>query len=228
MSHSSPTVSAYYLLRGAWYALEQCGNLLRSAVAVYRSGDHATSIVLAGFAREELGKSRILLERRRQTLAGTSFTVKDIRQACCMGQGVHLVKQRAGQLSVVLQGTGSDAVGQVLRAYMDAAPGTPAWIALRQQVDQLTAQESAAMPQDRHRQRLACLYMEPDDSGTGWCRPQDQAGNDAYGYVHGAVNDYSGVYQRLVLWHVPQEEDELAAAIQAWTDRPAPWPPEWP
>jgi AbiV family abortive infection protein len=49
-------VSAGYLLHGAAYALEQCGLLLRDANILYRNGSYASVIVLAGFAREELGR----------------------------------------------------------------------------------------------------------------------------------------------------------------------------
>lgn len=38
---------------GSWYALEQCGRLLQSAVCVFDSADHATAVALAMLGKEE-------------------------------------------------------------------------------------------------------------------------------------------------------------------------------
>ena len=54
-------VTANFLLEGAYYALEQCGLLLRDAVQLYNGSSYATAVVLAAFAREELGREKILL-----------------------------------------------------------------------------------------------------------------------------------------------------------------------
>ena len=48
------------LPQGSWYALEQTGRLLRSAVVLFESGDPSTAVAVAMFGREELGRSRIL------------------------------------------------------------------------------------------------------------------------------------------------------------------------
>jgi hypothetical protein len=55
-------VSEKSLVEGVWFAMEQAGRLLHTAVQVFNSGDSSTSIALAMFAREELGRSRILLD----------------------------------------------------------------------------------------------------------------------------------------------------------------------
>ncbi len=39
------------LLKGTFYALEQCGLLLRDANILYRSGSYASTIVLAAFSK---------------------------------------------------------------------------------------------------------------------------------------------------------------------------------
>ena len=54
-------VTADFLLKGYALALEQCGLLLRDAVLLYENKSYANAVVLAAFAREELGRSRILL-----------------------------------------------------------------------------------------------------------------------------------------------------------------------
>ena len=63
-------VSEQTLLQGSWYALEQAGRLLRSAVALFESGDPSTAVAVAMFGREELGRSRILRVLAQQVKAG--------------------------------------------------------------------------------------------------------------------------------------------------------------
>ena len=76
------SVTPEYLLKGAAYALEQCGLLLRDANLLYRNGSYASAVALALFAREALGRWKILRELRKQVLAGGSLTIKDIQDAC--------------------------------------------------------------------------------------------------------------------------------------------------
>jgi len=45
-------VTAQYLLKGAVYALEQCGLLLRDANLLYQNGSHASAVALAAFAEK--------------------------------------------------------------------------------------------------------------------------------------------------------------------------------
>jgi AbiV family abortive infection protein len=72
------SVTPEYLLEGATYALEQCGLLLRDANLLYRNGSYSSAVALALFAREELGRYRILLGLRKQVLRGERFTIKEI------------------------------------------------------------------------------------------------------------------------------------------------------
>lgn len=95
---SSP-VTPQYLLEGAVYALEQCGLLLRDANILYRSGSYANTVVLAAFAREELGRYRILSDMRSEAFGGNIFTLKDIKTRC----NNHEIKQRAGMLITVIR-----------------------------------------------------------------------------------------------------------------------------
>ena len=60
-------VTSAVLLKGAWYALEQCGSLLRDAVLLYRAKAYPSAVALAMIGREELGKHRMLLEEWRKS-----------------------------------------------------------------------------------------------------------------------------------------------------------------
>jgi hypothetical protein len=48
----STPVTAQYLLEGAVYSLERCGELLCDSNALYRNGSYATAVALTLFARE--------------------------------------------------------------------------------------------------------------------------------------------------------------------------------
>ena len=98
ISNASFSITADFLMRGAHYALEQCGLLLHDAVAMYQRGSYATAIVLAAFGREELGKACELRAMRREAIDGASFTTKDIIKRC---GGNHARKQELGQTSFV-------------------------------------------------------------------------------------------------------------------------------
>ena len=96
VSKMPDAVPADYLLKGAVYALEQCGVLLRDAALLYRSGAHASAVVLAAFAREALGQWKILQALRKEVIEGKTVTIAEIKTRC----GNHVQKQRAGMLSV--------------------------------------------------------------------------------------------------------------------------------
>jgi hypothetical protein len=92
------SVTAQYLLEGAAYALEQCGLLLADANLLYRGGSNASTVVLAAFAREELGKYKILLKLRKEVLNGKHLTEKYVKTYC----KDHEQKQKEGMASISL------------------------------------------------------------------------------------------------------------------------------
>src|SRR5258706_15105105 len=81
------------LLKGTFLALEQCGLLLRDANILYQNGSYASTIVLAAFAHEELGRHHMLLGLWRRAHNGKeTFTADWIKEACKK----HEIKQKAG------------------------------------------------------------------------------------------------------------------------------------
>jgi AbiV family abortive infection protein len=115
------SASSDYLLRGAVFALEQCGLLLRDSHILYSNRSYASAVALAAFAREELGRYRILRELWKRTVAGEGFTVKQIRDLC----DDHVEKQREGMLSTVQRTDNDTELGRLLQARSRAAPGSP-------------------------------------------------------------------------------------------------------
>ena len=78
-----PTVTKDILLKGAWYAIEQCGLLLQHAVILHNAKAYSTAVAVALFAREELGRYKILLDFwERADRKGKNPTVDEIKKAC--------------------------------------------------------------------------------------------------------------------------------------------------
>ena len=138
---SSP-VTPQYVLEGAVYALEQCGLLLRDANILYRSGSYANAVVLTAFAREELGRSTILFDLRRQVLAGKDFAIKEIRERC----DYHVTKQQAGMLSTVMTADRESGLGKLLRVRMEAHPQSTEWKEADTELGQITDLQKKRVP----------------------------------------------------------------------------------
>jgi AbiV family abortive infection protein len=214
------TVSASmnYLLQGAVFALEQCGLLLRDARILCEAGSYASAVVLAAFAREELGRYRILRRLWQRTVAGESFSVKQIRKRC----EDHVEKQREGMFSIVQRPDSNIALGQLLRARSSVAPGGSEWQNLSEEIDKITESQKKRTPGNRHERRMKALYAEPLESG--WNRPAEISEAAARDFLTDAINDYAGQQDRYVnpdIYVNPDSGDsDFYAALGHWQDRP--------
>jgi AbiV family abortive infection protein len=216
-------VTTDYLLKGAAYALEQSGLLIRDANALYRSEAYASTVALAAFALEEMGKSRMLFTLRQEVVGGKQITLEGVEKYCF---GHHEAKQKAGMGSVVMREDGEG----LIRAVIDAKPGTDEWKAAYENITKKTEEVAARLPRERHDDRLTALYVDPL-SATEWSRPVGKFTREyARNFLTDAVNDYS-LRQSQGYTHlefVKSNDPELAEALAKWTDRPAMPPAEWP
>jgi AbiV family abortive infection protein len=202
-----------YLLRGTVFALEQCGLLLRDARILCEAGSYASAVVLAAFAREELGRYKILRELWKRTTAGESFTVKQINKKCEQ----HVEKQKKAMFSVVQRADNSTVMGQLLQARMRAVPGSPEWKKIDEELEKLTQSQIKQTPEARHKSRMKALYVEPLEAG--WNKPLETSETAARNFLTDAINDYSGRQDR---YAHPEVDDDLDfhAALERWKDRP--------
>jgi AbiV family abortive infection protein len=216
------SVTTEYLLEGAVYALDQCGLLLRDANLLYRKGSYASAVAVALFAREELGRYRILLELRKKVLDGDSLTIKKIQDRC----RDHVTKQKHGMLSFVVRVDTDTELGGLLGTYLTVKQGSEEWKAAREQLEQ--AQRT--VPVERHNQRMSALYIDavaPDR----WNRPTSEISLiTAHAYLQDAANDYSGEWDRYTNPSIYKPDDpELYTALENWPGRPITLPsPERP
>jgi len=184
------SVTPEYLLKGAAYALEQCGLLLRDANVLYRNGSYASAVALAAFAKEELGRWTILRKLRTDVLGGKRLTIKDIQDAC----GDHESKQRAGALSISMKAERGTGLDKLIRTQVGGAkPGSKEWKEARQQLEDLRRRKAKRISSERHEQRKSALYVDPISGG--WNRPTKELTQAfAYDHLQEAANDYRGPY----------------------------------
>ncbi len=215
-------VTPQYLLEGALYALEQCGVLLHDAVALYRSEAYASATVLAAFAREELGRAQILFDFRKQTVKERKrVTLKGVKSKC----DDHITKQKWAQLSMTLRLSGQERAAQQLAKAANPEERTRIIAELRD----IMQQKAKRLPQDRHEQRISALYVEPNESGTGWNRPRERTRDAAREFIEDAIGDYATEHDRYVGGMMIQYDDsELFQALQNWSGCPELPRYEWP
>ena len=226
MKGQKKSVTPQFILQGATYALEQCGLLLRDAKDLYRNGGYGNTVVLTAFAREELGRSAILLDFWQKASAGEAFTVEQLEQAC----EDHIEKQRAGMLSLTLRADQGSGVGKTLSARMTNHPQSAEWKEADTTLKQIDDIKKRRTPSDRHDMRVKALYVEPT-SETEWNRPALTSAVTAYEFLADSVNDYSGRYHQGyttpggMLQHI---DHDLHMALEQWPERPVSPSPEHP
>lgn len=222
----SESVTPQYLLEGAVYALEQGGLLLRDAFVLYRSGSPATAVVLAAFAREEVGRWKLLLSLRKEALGGKTVTVNDIKTRCKN----HVRNQKAGMLSLTLRADRDSVEGKLVLSTMTALPGSEEWKAAVDALKEIDRAQEQRVPLERHAQRKSALYVDAV-SQDRWNRPStDISQAFAQDFLCDARNDYRvqalNRYGDLeILKHI---DAELSDALEQWSDRPQLPEPEGP
>ncbi len=201
-------VSAETLLKGSWYALEQSGRLLRSAVLVYDHGDKSTAIALSMFGREELGRSRILRKLSKRVTDGDHLTPENVQSEC----ENHVKKQVAGCLSTTLRTQAQNQLNAALREKMKLPPRSEEWQQASKAANIAADKKRKRQPQDRHKMRENALYVDLDTSGTAWIRPSTLDSTRFCDEITDAVNDYAGVYDRLRDEVVDEDFPDMASA----------------
>jgi len=221
------SLTPQYILQGAAYALEQCGLLLRDANVLYRNNSYASAVALAAFAREELGRSSILLDFWRRARAGEAFTTAQLKKAC----DDHMVKQRAGPVTIRITASSESELGKLLQARMKNDPQSAEWQKAETALQQIVKIWRKRAPSDRHGKRIAALYVEPI-SETEWNKPVVTSASTAFEFLVDATNEYSGRYHQGYITSADSMlkplDPQLYDALQQWSDRPVLQSPEWP
>jgi AbiV family abortive infection protein len=211
-------VSPRVVLEGAWYAFEQAGFLLGSAVTLFDAGQYATAVGLALLAHEELGKHRILVDPWWETQTkGAQFSVGKIQK----GYESHPEKQRRGQLSVIFHGLLPDWIRKALMGGAEA----PTYEDARRELDQILRRLARRTPNERHRTRMDAHYVDIEASGNAWNRPVDISRERALDIVQQASSDYSVRHHNMGIWLASQDSllHPEAGALRAWVEAVKKW-----
>ncbi len=206
-SINSAKLDATELLHGALFAMEHAGDLLHDAVLLYDQGRYASAVVLGVFCREELGRSGILLEIRKQTRDSGGATRNDVKSRC----EDHVTKLRQGQMAVSTRLT-ADQGRKLLALWM--TPRSKEYreyrAALNAAIQQKARRDSEAFQQ----RRVRALYVDPDERG-GWSRPRDESA----AYARDLLDEVGGDYA-IALDNLAFDDSELKEAIAGWAECP--------
>jgi len=208
------------LAEGAWYASRQAGLLLEDASRLFDAGRSGTAIALAMFAREEIGKARLLFGLAAETASGRKITVVDVRAECVDHEG----KQEAAVFSISLSAPRDSAAAEIMKRVFSREDSDDAREVL-EQLGRLVQAKRRRTPSDRHEARLRALYVDVRDDGA-WSRPEDFDRQAALGHLCDSLNDYS-----IISSNIQQGRGaapEVLRLILDWPDRPPLPPPSWP
>jgi AbiV family abortive infection protein len=220
-------VTKEFLVKGAVYALEQCGLLLLDAVALVDQKSYSSAIVLAAFAREELGRSRILINFFDEIVKnGKTVTLEDINKVC----KEHVDKQKWGQVSIVFKFQYSSQAGKLMLRRMELAQQgkyqSEEYKEIDIKISEIMEKITKRTPGDRHKARAMALYVEPNSVGSDWNIPRKVDPDFARDFIMDASNDYSA--QREILNSSFRLNPELSEELSKWSDKPEVPLPKWP
>lgn len=219
-------VAVGVLLKGAVYALEQCGILLRDAAELYRAKAYPSAVALAMIGREELGKYLMLMEEwRKAESSAEPPTVEAIRDAC----EDHIGKQKLAVLGLAFTADGPSALGKAIEARIKYKPQDAEYQAAEKVIQDCLKAMAKRAPEARHKSRMRALYVDLDDSGTAWGRPSEVSQAECKKLLNDAVNDYAGQMRRMNPDLLRGMGDtKLADVLEGWPDGPKLPEPAWP
>jgi AbiV family abortive infection protein len=211
-------VTKEFLLRGAAYALENSGVLLRDAVTLFDQGSFASAVVMALFGREELGKYRLLRQLYETVAAGGTVPIEELTKK----NGPlfdHTAKQEQATLSIVRRPEPGTRLDHLLREEMRLDLRSPERRKVDEELQQITAKLAKALPRQRHDIRMAKLYVGLSKDGSTWVRPSEPTADEVRPEVEDAIANFNTVVLRLQ--DGPDKQDwTFPAAFRGWADRP--------
>jgi AbiV family abortive infection protein len=147
-------VTEQTLLQGAWYALEQAGQLFDSAVTLFDAEQFGIASGVAMLGREELGRYKILRSLANDVSKGHVISVEYVRAEC----EDHEQKQRAATLSTTMRTQRGTRLDDALPTQMHETPGSHAWRDADEVLALATASKIKRTPADRHQLRFKSFY----------------------------------------------------------------------
>jgi len=208
----APTLD--FLLKGAWFALEQAGRLINDARLLFEAGSHSSAAGLALLSREELAKSRELFSLWMRANRGETVTREDaIAQIERMS---HAEKQRRGASSFSIQV--DEPTLSVLLAGRAAAPEQ--YDEVSERLHLMIERLMKRGPSDRTDQRERAFYVDASPEKDNWRRPIDMPRDEAAHIIDEARQDYWQQHSAPGIPALGSDLERLHAALARWNDKP--------
>jgi AbiV family abortive infection protein len=209
---SSSLLSADFLLRGAFYAAEHAGILLHDAIELYKLRRFGTSTILAVYSREEVGRSRILLEHLDRALRGEIVNRADLQDLFRN----HIRKLEAGQFICdielpprKLREISAEEMGHP-KCHPEDAPFYAEWHRRTEATRKKRARTS-------HNARLYAIHVNLSDDGQTWTRPSVIHKDWVSMLLEYVSLDYSMLHRVFS----ELESLDMAKSLEAWGEHPA-------
>jgi AbiV family abortive infection protein len=171
-------LSVSSIVEGAFYAMEQAGLLINDAAALYTQRRWPSSLVVAVFSLEELGKAEMLLRRGIEAAATGPKSKEDVMA----GANRHPTKLRAGR--------GLATVTVSVSFWGDIPePNALEGAELERQLNEAEQIALQNAPNDAHAARMRALYVDLGENDT-WARPKETGPSEAYLMVSAASIEY--------------------------------------
>jgi AbiV family abortive infection protein len=157
-AQSKIPLSADVLATGTTYAMEQAWYLLRDAVLLIQNKRYPSSLVLATFCLEQLGRAEIYRENAKHASAGKPVTLHSMGRALTD----HLPKLFKAQIPVTAS----------IASYGEPpAPGSEAGIQLAERLAAIRKINEQEAPQKALDIRKRALHIDRIHHFPGWNRP---------------------------------------------------------
>jgi AbiV family abortive infection protein len=207
-------LTANVLATGATYAIEQAWHLLRDAVLLIQNKRYASSLVLATFCLEQLGRAEIYRENAKDASAGKRVTLGS------MGRSLtnHLPKLFKAKIPVTVS----------MPVYGEPpAPGSQAAIKLAERLTAFRKILENEAPQKALEVRKRALHVDRISHFAGWNRPSKAITRDDADYWVGAAHVRYGLLRSELegdnspvgkkIWAVTQQLELQESSWNLWT-----------
>jgi AbiV family abortive infection protein len=161
--------------------------------------------------REEIGRARIYLQRRKAVISGDTVTVQSLEKA---------VSGRGGHEKKITEAQRITGVFASLYSWGDPPkPGSPEEKRELELLDEKRRILEKERPKEAHQRKLRALYVDPAEDGSYWLRPiAEIAPIEAGLMLEEAELQYT--FQRRQLVN-RADDPELRAAVEAWQAKPS-------
>jgi AbiV family abortive infection protein len=212
----SVDISADFLLRGTFFAMEHAWHLLEDAVELFRLHRYSSCLTLSVLCLEELGRAELYSKETKRAFDGKDIDFGLLERQCKR----HIVKLTQGQIPVNAAVFG---IGEI------PMPGTAEEAKLAAQLRRIRKLLERLAPGRAQKAKLRALYVEPSADGKRWSRPSSIAREEAEEWLSAADYGYLLIREKIAN---PPPDSPIAKGTERWLYRPnlpkANWDPwDW-